>query len=66
MIRNRQTAPCLKHATHDIADHGAVRLGSGSISANFPPLRRPAPEVADHGAVRLGSGSISANFPIRK
>ena len=39
------------------------RLGSGSITAAFPPLRQPKPEIADHGTVRLGNGSITAAFP---
>lgn len=49
----------------EIADRGAVRLGSGMISATFPPLRAPKPEVADRGAVRLGSGMITAGFALR-
>jgi hypothetical protein len=43
-----------------------VRLGSGSITGGFPPLRQPKPEIADRGAVRLGSGSITGGFPPRR
>jgi hypothetical protein len=56
----------LRRPTPEIADRGAVRLGSGSITTGFPPLRRPTPEIADRGAVRLGSGSITARFPLRR
>ena len=47
----------------EIADRGTVRLGSGCITAAFPPLRQPKPEIADRGTVRLGSGCITAAFP---
>jgi hypothetical protein len=50
--------------TPEVADLGTVRLGSGSISAAFPPLRLPSPATADRGAVRLGSGSIFGSLPI--
>jgi hypothetical protein len=43
-----------------------VRLGSGSITAAFPPLRQPRPEVADRGIVRLGSSEISAAVQLRR
>jgi hypothetical protein len=44
-----------------------VRLGSGCITAGFPPpLRQPKSETADRGAVRLGSGNITAAFPPRR
>jgi hypothetical protein len=48
----------------ETADHGAVRLGAGCITAAFPPLRLPKPETADHSAVRLGAGCITAVFPL--
>jgi len=34
-----------------------------SITAQFPPLRRPDPKIADPGKVRLGDSSITAQFP---
>ena len=47
-----------------IADRGPVRLGRGTITASFPPLRLPNPNIADRGSVRLGSGTITASFPV--
>ena len=32
--------PPLRHPRPKTADHGAVRLGSGMITAGFPALRR--------------------------
>jgi hypothetical protein len=43
-----------------------MRLGSGNITAAFPPLRQPKPEIADRGTMRLGSGNITAAFPPRR
>jgi len=37
-----------------------------SITAQFPPLRRPDPKIADPGKVRLGDSSITAQFPPRE
>ena len=39
------------------------RLPCISITAAFPPLRRPEPETGDRGALRLGAGCITAAFP---
>ena len=61
--RNTQTLQLPKPET---ADRGAVRLGSGLITAIFPSLQPPKPEVADRGTVRLGSGLITAEFPFRQ
>lgn len=35
------TFPSLSAPKPEIADRGTVRLGSGCITATFPPLRRP-------------------------
>jgi hypothetical protein len=58
--------PPLRQPKPEIADPGAVRLGSSCITAGFPPLRQPKPETADPGAVRLGSSCITAGFPPRR
>ena len=42
------------------------RLGCGSMTGTFPPLKRPKPEIADRGTVRLGSGCITGAFPPRR
>jgi len=60
-----QKTQALQQPTPEIADCGTVRLGSGFITASFPPLRRPTPEIAERGTVRLGSGFITARFPLR-
>jgi antitoxin HicB len=38
--------PTLQAPKPEIADYGAVRLGSGFITAGFPPLQAPKPEIA--------------------
>jgi hypothetical protein len=63
MALNGQCIWDLQLPTSDTADRDAVRLGSGSVSTGFPPLRQPSPDTADRGAVRLGSGSVSTGFP---
>jgi hypothetical protein len=59
-----KTMPALKAPKPEIEDRGTVRLGNGSITAEFPPLKQPGPEIADRGTIRLGNGSITAEFPI--
>jgi hypothetical protein len=54
----------IKTPTPEIEDHGTVRYGNGSITAEFPPLKRPGPEIEDRGTVRYGNGSITAEFPL--
>jgi hypothetical protein len=66
MASTEQIAQLLQVPKREIDDRGTVRLGSGSITASFPPLRRPNPDVADRGTVRLGSGSITASFPVSR
>jgi hypothetical protein len=58
--------PPLRQPKPEIADPGAIRLGSSNIAAGFPPLRQPKPEIADPGAIRLGSSNIAAGFPLRR
>ena len=53
----------LSPSAPEIADSGTLRLGSGCITAEFPPLRQPKPEIADRANLRLGSGCITAEFP---
>jgi hypothetical protein len=53
MVWTSDKAITLQLPGPEIADRGSVRLGSGSISATFPPLRLPPPEIADRGSVRL-------------
>jgi hypothetical protein len=53
----------LRPSAPEIADPGSLRLGSGCITAEFPPLRALKSEIADRGTVRLGSGCISTEFP---
>jgi hypothetical protein len=50
----------------EVADRGTVRLGSGCITAELPPLRLPKREIADRGTIRLGSGCITAELPSLK
>ena len=65
MMSNAQNTPTLQPQPSQVADSGAVRLGSSGITTTFPPLRRPDPKIADRGTVRLGSSGITANFPAR-
>jgi hypothetical protein len=58
-----KSMPALKAPKAEIEDRGIIRLGNGSIAAEFPPLKRPGPEIADPGTIRLGNGSITAEFP---
>jgi hypothetical protein len=59
-----KTMPSPKPSSPEIEDRGTIRLGNGSITAEFPPLKRPGPEIADRGTIRLGNGSITAEFPV--
>jgi hypothetical protein len=63
MVRTSEKAITLQLPGSEIVDRGTVRLGSGCISATFPPLRLPSSEVDDRGTVLLGSGSIFASLP---
>ena len=63
MTRTSQKNPAPSLPSSEVADRGTVRLGSGNISATFPPLRLPSSEVADRGAVPLGSGSVGGRYP---
>ena len=63
MTRTSQKNPAPSLPSPEVADRGTVRLGSGNISATFPPLHLPSSEVADRGTVRLGTGSIGGRYP---
>ncbi|MGC2411386.1 MAG: hypothetical protein WA459_01645 [Stellaceae bacterium] len=65
MTTTERNTQALQLPKPEIADRGTVRLGSGLITASFPPLKPPKPEIADRGTVRLGSGLITASFPAR-
>ena len=54
MVRTNENPITLQLPGPEVADRGTVRLGSGCISATFPPLRLPSSEVVDRGTVRLG------------
>jgi antitoxin HicB len=55
-------APPLQAPKPEIADCGAVRLGSAFITGAFPLFRQPEPATR-FGGVRLPSGCIIAGFP---
>jgi len=65
MSINKTTQP-LQLLKPEAAGRRTVRLGSGCIAAEPPPLRRPDAEIADPGKVRLGDGIITAEFPLKK
>ena len=66
MSSSKRNTPALQPPKPEVVDRGSVRLGSGIITAEFPPLKRPTPEIADRGTVRLGSGIITTGFPPRR
>jgi len=65
MLDTKRTQISLQNVAPHIADRGTVCLGSGCITAEFPPLHRPESDTTDRGTVRLGSGCITAMFPPR-
>jgi hypothetical protein len=54
MFRTNEKDITLQLPGPEIADRGTVRLGSGCISATFPPLRLPSSEVATATPCGLG------------
>ncbi len=45
-----------------VADIGRVRFGDGTITGEFPAVRRPGAKTVDSGMVRLGDGTITGVY----
>jgi hypothetical protein len=63
MRKSTGKTPTLTQPKPEVADIGAVRLGSSTHSADLPTLKFPDRDVADKGTVRLGSSTHSADLP---